>query len=64
MITPVTTTKPNIPPFQPVSKEQRSATVTKYSTSDQMNGSLRESLDELTQLSNRMDNNIDGEHNR
>ena len=60
MITPVPTTKPNAPPFQPVLKENRSATIPKGST----NGNLRESLDELTQLNHRMDNIIDNENNR
>jgi hypothetical protein len=60
MITPVPTTKPNVPPFQPVLKENRAATIEKCST----NGNLRESLDELTQLSHRMDNIVDNENNR
>ena len=60
MIKSIPTTKPNIQPFQPVLKEQRSSPLTKTST----NGNLRESLDELTQLSHRMDNIIDNEQNR
>jgi hypothetical protein len=60
MITPVATSKPNIQPFHPVLKEHRSATIAKCST----NGNLRESLDELTELSHRVDNIIDNEQNR
>ncbi|CAF3960343.1 unnamed protein product [Rotaria sordida] len=62
----VTPTKPNIPHYQPTSKEHRSTTTTKYSTtlSDTINASLRESLDELNRLSNQMDHNIDNEQNR
>jgi hypothetical protein len=64
MITPVTATKPIISSFQFGPKEYRSATMAKHITPDTNNDSLRESLDELTQLSNRMDNIIDSEHTR
>jgi hypothetical protein len=64
MITAVTTKKPNIPPFQTVFKDNRSATTAKSSTTDKNNTSLRESLDELGRLSTRMDNIVDNEHNR
>ncbi|CAF1179013.1 unnamed protein product [Rotaria sordida] len=64
MITATTIIKPNIPLFQTVSKENRSSSIVKCSTTDKINANLRESLDELTELSNRMDNIIDSEHNR
>lgn len=65
MITSSTTiTKPNIPLFQTISKENRSHTIAKCSPSDKVNANLRESLDELTQLSNRMDSVLDNEHHR
>ncbi|CAF3425567.1 unnamed protein product [Rotaria socialis] len=63
-------TKPNAPLHQqqlPQTKEHRSATIAKCSTAttnDKSNSSLRETLDELTRLSNRMDHNIDNEQNR
>ncbi|CAM4748288.1 unnamed protein product [Rotaria magnacalcarata] len=65
-----TPTKPNAPLHQqqqPQTKEHHSATVAKCSTAttnDTSNSSLRETLDELTRLSNRMDHNIDNEQNR
>ncbi|CAF1580420.1 unnamed protein product [Rotaria sp. Silwood1] len=64
MITSTTIIKPNIPLFQNVSKENRSSSIVKCSTTDKINANLRESLDELTELSNRMDNIVDSEHNR
>jgi hypothetical protein len=65
MITTVTTiTKPNIPPFQSVLKDHRSSTIAKCSTGNKTNDNLRESLDELTRLSTRMDGIVDNEHNR
>ncbi|CAF3396274.1 unnamed protein product [Rotaria sp. Silwood1] len=62
----VTPAKPNVPHYQPTSKEHRSTTIAKCSTNtnDKTNASLRESLDELNRLSNRMDHNIDNEQNR
>jgi hypothetical protein len=59
-----TTIKPNVPPFQPVLKEHRSSTSPKISTIEKTNNNLRESLDELGRLSNRMDSMVDNEHNR
>ena len=59
-----TTTKPKIPPFQPVIRDHRTSTIAKCSTTDKTNSNLQESLDELGRLSNRMDNNLDNEHNR
>jgi hypothetical protein len=65
MITSVTTTtKPNVPPFQTVLKDNRSSTIAKCSTLDKTNNNLRESLDELGRLSTRMDTIVDNEHNR
>jgi hypothetical protein len=65
MITSVTTTtKPNIPLFQPVLKDHRSSTTSKCSTIEKLNNNLRESLDELGRLSTRTDNIVDNEHNR
>lgn len=66
------TSKPHLPApsnislSQPAPKEHRSATIARCSTAtnDKPNGSLRESIDELNRLSNRMDNGIDNEHNR
>jgi len=65
-IIPVTPKKPNVPHYQLTSKEHRSTTTLKCSTTmnEKTNGSLRESLDELNRLSNQMDNGIDNEHNR
>jgi hypothetical protein len=60
-IQPVTSTKPNVPHYQPTSKENRPTTI---AINEKTNGSLRESLDELNRLSTRMDNAIDNEHNR
>ncbi|CAF2400429.1 unnamed protein product [Rotaria sp. Silwood2] len=62
----VTPTKPNVSHYQPTSKEHRSVTIAKCSTTtnDKTNASLRESLDELNRLSNRMDHTIDNEQNR
>lgn len=51
----VTPTKPNVPFYQPSSKENR------LNTNEKTNGNLRESLDELNRLSNRVDDN---ENNR
>jgi len=65
-IIPVNSTKPNVPLYQTASKEHRSASINKSSTTtnEKTNGNLRESLDELNRLSHRMDNGIDNEHNR
>ncbi|CAF3232760.1 unnamed protein product [Rotaria socialis] len=64
MPTSITVVKPTAPLLQSASKENRPTTIAKSSPTDKINASLRESLDELTQLSNRMDNAMDGEHNR
>lgn len=57
----VTPTKPTVAHSPLVTKEHRSSTSAKGPTN---NGSLRESLDELNRLSNRVDNTVDQEHNR
>jgi hypothetical protein len=64
MITTVPIKKPNIPPFQPVLKDHRTANTPKSSSIDKTNSNLLESLDELTRLSTRMENTVDNEHNR
>lgn len=64
MITGITTKKPNIPPFQPVLKDHRAGSIAKNSSIDKTNTNLRESLDELSRLSTRMDSTGDNEHNR
>lgn len=52
------------PLLQPVSKENRPSTKTNGLTMDKLNANLRESLDELTELSNRMENIMDSEPNK
>ncbi|CAF2097578.1 unnamed protein product [Rotaria magnacalcarata] len=64
MPTSTTVVKPIAPLLQSAFKENKPTTIAKSSPTDKINTSLRESLDELTQLSNRMDNAMDGEHNR
>lgn len=59
MITIVPTKKASVPPFQPVQRDaHRSSVPTKPSDN------LRESLDELTKLSTRMDSTGDNEQHR
>ncbi|CAF3591721.1 unnamed protein product [Adineta steineri] len=59
MISSSMTTKTNIS-----SNDHRSGTPAKSPTSDKSSGNLRESLDELTRLSSRMENIIDNEHHK
>lgn len=63
---PNTPIKPNVPVYQPVTRDHRSATIAKCSTAtnEKPNSSLRETLDELNRLSNRIDHTIDNEQNR
>ena len=52
-----------MPLFQNASKGNHVNNAMKTSTADKINANLRESLDELTRLSNRMNNAIGvGEH--
>ncbi|CAF1428890.1 unnamed protein product, partial [Adineta ricciae] len=61
-----TSTKPNILVNQSISKEHRSSALVNGSTAmnDKINGNLRDTLDELNRLNNRLENGLDHENNR
>lgn len=61
-----TPTKPNILVNQSTSKEHRSSALVNGSTAmnDKINGNLRDTLDELNRLNNRLENGLDHETNR